>query len=220
MNIAASVVPVVFAILFSEMRGKYAKKVIQTVTTLPNFISWVVVYGLFFALFSVDGALNNILMNLGLITEPTNILGNNDLAWFFQLAAGVWKGTGFGAIVYLAAIAGIDLELYDAANIDGAGRFAKIWYITVPGLMPTFMTLLILSIGNLLSSNFEYFYVFNNPIVEDKLMVLSLYTYKVGMQMNNYSYSTAVGMTTSLVSVIILFTTNGLSKAIRGNSIF
>lgn len=221
LNIACSVLPVAFAVFLSEVRFPWYKKSVQVLTTLPNFISWVLVYSLFFALFNTsNGAVNQILLSLGLIEKPTNILINADLAWAFQICISVWKNSGWNAIIYFAAITGIDQELYDAADVDGAGTFQKILHVTVPGLMSTFFVLLLMSIANMLSNGFEQYYVFQNALTMNKLEVLDTYIYKIGLSNLQFSLSTAMGIFKSLVSIVLLTLANLASKAIRGESIF
>jgi ABC-type polysaccharide transport system permease subunit len=140
--------PMILAMLLNEVRFKPYKKVVQTLTTLPNFISWIIIYSLSFNIFSNDGLLNDVLFDLGLITKSTNLLGDKDSVYLFQTLLTLWKTVGWNSIIYLAAISGIDQELYDAAMIDGAGHFRSALHITLPGLMPTFVVLLLLSIGN------------------------------------------------------------------------
>ena len=219
LGLATSPLPIIFAIMLSETPGRRFKKFIQTTTTLPNFISWILVYSVFFTFFSAEGMINNLLMHLKIIDNPTTLLANGDIAWFFQTGVSIWKGLGWGAIIYLAAITGIDMELYDAAAVDGAGRFRKIIHITVPGIAETYIVLLLLSIGNILSTGFEHIYVFYNPMVADKLQVLDYYVYRVGIEMNDYSLSTTMGMSKTIISLILLFTANFMSKKIRGRSI-
>ena len=221
LNIACSVLPVAFAVFLSEVRFPWYKKSVQVLTTLPNFISWVLVYSLFFALFNTsNGAVNQILLSLGVIEKPTNILINADLAWAFQICISVWKNSGWNAIIYFAAITGIDQELYDAADVDGAGNFQKILHVTVPGLMSTFFVLLLMSIANMLSNGFEQYYVFQNALTMNKLEVLDTYIYKIGLSNLQFSLSTAMGILKSLVSIVLLTLANLASKAIRGESIF
>ena len=220
LNIACSVLPVAFAILLSELRGSRFKKVIQVTTTLPNFISWVLVYAIAFAAFSTDdGFVNLIMMKMALISAPTSILASGNAAWWFQTALGVWKGLGFGAIIYLATIGGLDPELYQAADVDGASRFAKIIYITIPGIASTYIVLLLLAISNFLSNGFDQYYAFMNAMVQVKLQVLDYYIYRTGLMLNQYSFSTALGIIKTVVSVILLFTVNFIVKRVRGTSI-
>ncbi|AIQ47455.1 ABC transporter permease [Paenibacillus sp. FSL R7-0273] len=221
LNIATSVLPVIFAIFLVELRSTRFKKVVQTLTTLPNFISWVLVYSFAFMLFSVDnGFLNNFLLDMGWISRPLNILASDDHTWMAMTLWSVWKGLGWGAIMYIAAITGIDQEIYEAARVDGAGRFRLMWHVTVPGLMPTFFVLLLLSIGNFINNGMEQFYVFQNAMNTNHIEVLDLYVYNIGMTNSNFGFATAVSMLKSLVSLFLLFIANTLSKVIRGDSIF
>jgi len=221
LGLLVSPLAVIFAIFLLELRSKKLQKFIQTTTTLPNFISWVLVYAVaYFMLSSGDGMINKLLLRLNLIEQPLNPLANPEIVWVLQTAISVWKTLGFSAVVYIAAIVGIDQEQYDAASVDGAGRFARIWHITVPGLLPTFITLLLLSIGSLLSNGFEQYYLFNNGLVQSHIQVLDLYVYRIGISQNNFPMSTAIGMAKTLVSIILLMTANQLSKRLRGQSIF
>ena len=223
-GILLSPLPAILAIMVTQLSGSWTgrlQKVIQTATSLPNFISWVLVYSLFFALFNTsNGAVNQILLSLGVIEKPTNILINADLAWSFQICVSVWKSAGWNAIIYFAAITGIDQELYDAADVDGAGNFQKILHVTVPGLLSTYFVLLLMSIANMLSNGFEQYYVFQNALTTNKLEVLDTYIYKVGLSNLQFSLSTAMGIFKSVVSIILLTIANLASKAIRGESIF
>ncbi|SFT06796.1 sugar ABC transporter permease [Paenibacillus sp. BC26] len=219
LNLLTSPLPVIFAILLSEVKHTSFQRVVQTIITLPHFVSWVIVFSLAFSVFSNDGLLNELLMNLHLIKEPTNLLGNGDAVWIFQTMLGIWKSLGWGTIIYLAAIIGIDQELYDAAHVDGAGRFRRIWHITVPGVAPTFIVLMILGMSNLLSVGMEQYLVFYNGLVADKITVLDLYLYRTGILNADYSYSTALGMSKTFISIILLFAANGIAKRIRGYGI-
>ena len=203
--------PMVFAILINEIRSTKFKKLVQTFTTLPNFISWIVVFTLAFAMFSSDGMVNNALSKAGL-AATVNPLGNNDHAWMFQWALATWKTLGWSAIIYIASIAGIDQELYDAAQVDGANRFQRIMNVTVPGLYPTFFVLLLLQISNILSNGFDQYFIFYNPLTADKLEVLDYYVYKIGVLTNNYPQSIALGMFKTVISVVLLFGANKFSK--------
>lgn len=218
--------PVIFAVMLNEIGFQKFKKAVQTLTTIPYFISWVIVYGIAHAFFASEGLFNNLFSQAGLEGLTVNILGNADIVWVFQTCMSVWKNLGWSAIIYLAAIAGIDEELYSAAKVDGAGRFRRILHVTIPGIAQTYIVLLLLSIsgllsvGNLFSTGFEQYFVFRNPMVLDNIEVLDLYTYKIGLVTNDYSFATAIGILKTLVSVVLLFTVNGLSKRIRGQSIF
>lgn len=221
LNILTSVFPLIFAIFLVEIKSKPYKKVVQTLTTLPNFISWVLVYSVAFSLFSVsDGFVNNLFVALGVIQEPINWLGTDDNVWISMTLWSIWKNLGWGSIMYLAAISGIDHELYEAAEVDGAGRFRKIWNITIPSLLPTYFVLLMLSIANFLNNGMDQYFVFQNAVNRSNIEVLDLYVYNIGMgSSNNFSFATAISMLKSLISVSLLFFANGLSKLLRGETI-
>jgi multiple sugar transport system permease protein/putative aldouronate transport system permease protein len=219
LGILTSWLPMAFAIMMSQVRVSGVKRVIQTITTLPNFISWVLVYAMAFTLFSSAGAVNSILLKLDLIERPVMFLRLNDHTWLNMLMWGIWKSLGWNAILYLAALAGIDPELYDAADVDGAGKWAVIWHIKLPSLMPTYFVLLILSVASFLNNGFDQYYVFSNPFNLSKIQVLDLYVYNLGIGTANYSLATAVSMLKSLVSLTLLFTCNKLSRIVRGESI-
>lgn len=215
--------PAVFAILLNEIRGRWFKKSVQTFSTIPYFISYVLIYISFVTLFSPsDGMINTLLVDkLHILKTPLNILNNEKIAWTVQTLTYLFKNLGYSAILYLSAIAGIDTQLYEAAEVDGAGRFQKIWNITVPGLIPTFVVLLVLGLGNVLSgAGFEQYYVFGNAMVLDKLEVIDTYTYKMGIIQGNYSFGTAMSMMKSVLSVALLLISNFVVKKVRGNSIF
>jgi putative aldouronate transport system permease protein len=159
------------------------------------------------------------LVNLRIVKQPLNILGNADLAWYFQTAVGVWKNLGWSAIIYIAAMTGIDPELYDAAEVDGAGRFGKIWHVTVPGVLPTYVVLLLLAVGNMLTNSFEQYFVFRNPLVVGRLDTLDIFIYTQGLGASRFAFATAAGMLKSLVSIGLLLFVNYLSKRVRGTSI-
>lgn len=221
LGILISPFPVLFAVFLSEMRSKVVQKVIQTTTTFPYFISWILVFSVAFTFFSTgEGFVNHFLTSLRIIDEPIDFLGTASYVWLFQTFLGLWKGLGFSAIIYLAALASIDQELYDAASVDGAGRMNKIVHITLPGLYPTYFTLLILSIGGILSNGFEQYYLFTNPLVQDKIQVLDTYVYRIGISQGDFPLSTALGMAKTLVSVALLFAASFISKRLRGTSIF
>lgn len=216
-----SVVPVVLAVMISEVPGRRYKKLVQTTTTLPNFISWVIVYSFAFSLFSSQGLVNDILVSLGVIEKPYLILQNRGAVYWFQNTMTIWKNSGWTSIIYLAAITGIDGELYDAASVDGAGRVNKIFHITLPGIAPTYAVLLLLSAGNMLTVGFDQYLLFDNPFTRTNIQVLDLYIYFVGLQSSapDIAYATAIGMLKTVISVILLFTVNFISKKVRGSSL-
>jgi len=219
-GIATSWVPIVFAIFLSELRSNPFKRSVQTLTTIPNYISWVLVYSVAFAIFSTEGFFNWLLISLGLIEEGKNFLMDGGNMWLKMWAWGTWKGLGWGAIIYIASISSIDPQLYEAAMVDGAGRFRRMWNITVPGLMPTYFVLLLLSIANMLSNGLEQYLVFSNPATVNTIEVLDLYVYNLGVGVGgNIPLATTIGMLKSIISVTLLFAANKASKIIRGESI-
>ena len=220
MFMAVTPVPMFLAILISEIKFKKFKSIVQTAFTLPNFISWIVVYAVFFAMFSTEvGLVNSVLLRFNLIETPVSPLTNLSYAWTIQTLLHIWKVAGFTAIIYLASIAGIDPELYNAASVDGAGRLQKIRHVTLPGLSSTYINMLLISSGFLLSNGFEQFFIFQNLLNREKLDVLDVYIYRVGMVFGDFPLSTALGMSRTIVSIIILFTVNWISKKVRGSSI-
>lgn len=220
LGILFSPLAVIFAIFLNEMPSQRFRKVVQSLTTLPNFVSWVVMFSIVFFTLSNQGFVNNILMNLGWVSQPINFMASKDNVWMTMQMYGLWKGLGWSAIVYLAAIAGIDQEQYEAATIDGAGRFAKIWYITVPGLFSTYFVLLVMGIGNFLNTGMEQYYIFQNPINKEYIQVLDLYVYNIGIGSGNVPLATAVGIMKSGISLVLLTAANLLSKKLRGTSVF
>lgn len=213
--------PMFFAVFLNEMRSKRFRKLVQTITTLPNFISWIIIYSLAYAMFAVDtGFVNNLLKALGLIEKPIAFLNSDDNVWLTMNLYGLWKSLGWNAIVYLAAIAGIDHEVLEAAEVDGAGRMSRIWHIVLPQLIPTFFVLLIMSIGNFLNSGMEQYKVFANAMNKPYIETLDLYVYNLGIGSGLISYSTAVGIMKSVVAVILFASANLLSKKVRGESLF
>ncbi|MDR2656974.1 MAG: ABC transporter permease subunit [Oscillospiraceae bacterium] len=221
-GIATSWMPMAFAIFLTEMNAPAPRKLVQGITTIPNFISWVLVYAVAFALFSTEGFVNSMLISLGVIKEGGNFLMSGANIWLKMWLWGVWKGLGWSAIIYVASISGIDQQLYEAASIDGAGRFDKMWHITLPGLMPTFFVLLLLSIANMLSNGMDQYLVFRNQMNKQTIEVLDLYVYTLGLASggsSNISLATVVGMFKSVISITLLFAANRVSFWIRGESI-
>lgn len=162
LNIATSVLPLFFAVFLNEIKCKWFRKMVQTLTTIPNFISWVLVYAVAFCLFSNTGMVNTVLQNLGVILKPIKFLDSDSHTYIAMLLWSTWKGLGWGAIMYLASIAGIDQEMYEAARVDGAGRFQLMRYITLPELMPTYFVMLMLSVANFLNNGMDQYFVFQN----------------------------------------------------------
>ena len=210
------VLPPAFAILLNELRSKRFSKLCQTAATLPNFVSWVLVYSVFYAVFTTDGVVNELLSIFG--AKQSWLSSKKDVYWF-QSFVWAWKNVGWKAIIYIAAIAGIDQTLYEAAAVDGANRWKQTLHITIPGLLPTFLVMFLLAIGAFVKNGLEQYMVFENAIISKKIETLELFTYNQGLKLLDYSYATAVGMFQSVISVVLLFLANGLSKWTRGESI-
>lgn len=219
LSIITSWLPMVFAIFLSECRSRRFQKTVQTLTTIPNFISWVLVYFMAYALFSTSGAVNGVLESLGLIDAPIQFMQSDSHTWLTMWLWNTWKGLGWGAIMYLAALSGIDQGLYEAARVDGAGRFRLIWHITVPGLLPTYFVLLLLSVANFLNNGMEQYFLFQNAFNTEHIQVLDLYVYNLGIKSGSYSLATAISILKSVVSITLLFSVNKLSKVFRGESV-
>ncbi len=219
LGLATSWLPMAFAIFLSEIKNSKYRRFVQTFTTIPNFISWVLVFAIAFSIFSTDGFISSLMMRLGFWDSGKNFLMSGDHTWLKMWLWGTWKGLGWSAIIYIAGISGIDQQLYEAATVDGAGRFQKMWHVTVPGLMPTFWVLLLMGIAGCLSNGMDQYLVFENSTNTSQIMVLDLYVYKMGIVNGAIPLSTAVGMLKSIISVTLLFAANSFSRLVRGESI-
>ena len=219
-TLGTSWLPMIFAVFLNELKCVRFRKFVQTVTTLPNFISWVLVYSVAFSLFNSTGMMNTLLASLGIISpdEPILFLQSSDHVWLTQWLWLTWKNLGWASIMYIAAISGIDNEMYEAARVDGATRMKMTWYITLPSLLPTFFVLLMINIANFLNNGMEQYYVFQNAFNKEYIQVLDLYVYNTAMGAGSYSVSVAISMLKSIVSLVLLFFANGASKLIRGES--
>ncbi|MCR4608716.1 MAG: ABC transporter permease subunit [Eubacterium sp.] len=213
LGILTSWIPLAFAVFLTEINAKPFRRIVQTFTTIPNFISWILVYTVALAIFSTDGFFN---MFFG--ASGNHLMGDSH-TWLKMLAWGIWKGVGWSAIIYIAGISGIDRQLYEAARVDGAGRFQRIWHVTLPGLMPTYMVMLLLAVAGMLSNGLDQYLVFSNASNMDHMEVLDLYVYHLGFEGGSIPLSTVIGMAKSLVSVALLFMANGVSKLVRHESI-
>ncbi len=219
LGLLASILPLFFAVLLNEIEIPWYRKLVQTLTTLPNFISWVLVYSIAFSLFASDGMANKVLLQAGIIENPIRFLDTDKHVYLAMILWQIWKTLGWNAIMYLASITGIDQELYDAAKIDGADRFALMRHITIPSLMPTFFVLLLLSVANFLNNGMDQYYVFQNAFNKNYIQVLDLYVYNVGMTGGSISLATMISMLKSIVSITLLTIVNFVSKKVRGESI-
>ncbi|MDQ0903548.1 sugar ABC transporter permease [Paenibacillus sp. V4I7] len=206
-------VPIVFAILLNEIRLMAFKRTMQTISYLPHFVSWVVVAGIVTKMLSTDGGIvNEILVGLHIIDKPIQFMAQGHMFWGIVTLSDLWKEMGWNSIIYLAAIAGIDPEQYEAAKVDGAGRFRRMWHITLPGIRPTIMVMMVLSIGWLTSIGFEKQYLLGNAIVQDYAEVLDLYVLNYGIKLARFSFGTAVGIVNTIVAITLLLTSNWLFK--------
>jgi len=213
--------PIVFAILISEVAHKRFKKLVQSISYFPHFISWIVFGGIVINLLSVEsGIVVPILRAVGLMDEPVNLLGNADAFWPIIILTSLIKGLGWGSIIYLAAITTIDPTLYEAATIDGAGRFRRIWHITLPSIAGTIIVFFILSVSNLLNSSFDHIWVFQTPLNLGRSEVIDTFVYKVGITQMRYSYTTAVGLFKSVVALVLLVAGHLICKRVAGRGIF
>ena len=223
-TIAMSVINLVFstvcsillAVLLNEVRNRRFKRTVQTVTYLPHFLSWVIVVGMAQNIFASNGAVNDLLLSLGLVREPVFFLGKGEYFWWLFGVINVWKEVGWGTIIYIAAMTGIDPSLYEAAAIDGAGRFQRILHVTLPGIKSTFMVLLIMNIGHLMDAGFEVQYLMRNPLVMKYSDTIDVYAmiYSFGGARAHFSIGVAAGMFKSLVAIILLLGANGIARAL------
>ncbi|WP_169083681.1 ABC transporter permease [Paenibacillus sp. PL91] len=206
--------PIALALMLNEVKNMMFKRLVQTVSYLPHFMSWVIVAGLIMSMLSTDnGSVNILLEKMNFIEEPINFLSLPELFWSILVSTGVWKEIGFGSIVYLAAIASIDPSMYEAASMDGASKFKQIFLITLPSIMPVVLIFMILAIGNLLNAGFEDILLLAvNPVLRDVSDVIDTYVYRVGIQSSRYSYATAVGLFKAVISVGLLTMANYLAR--------
>ena len=213
--------PILFAILLNELKQARFKKIVQTFSYLPYFISWVFVVGFMYTLFDTEkGAIGALLVNLHIISKETMLMGSPDHFLTLVVISDVWKNLGWNSIIFLAAITAVDAEQYEAALADGAGRFRRIWHITLPAIKPTVVILLILSISGLFNANFDQLFMMKNSMTQDAANVIGIYAYQMGVVLGRFSYGTAVGLFQSVVSVILLVVANITSKKLTEESLF
>ncbi|MFP4976986.1 ABC transporter permease [Paenibacillus sp. CN-4] len=201
---------IVFAILICEVKNAVFKKMVQTVSYLPHFISWVVVAGMAMTIFSIDelAPVNSLLLNLGLVDEPINFLGDAGSFWPLVTALNVWKNVGWNSIIYIAAITSIDKQLYESAVIDGAGKFKQIIHITIPTIMPTIILLFTFGVGYILNAGLDQQLFLQNPMNISRSEVLDTYVLKYGLQQAAFSYGAAVGLFKSVVGIVLIVLCN------------
>ncbi len=206
------VTAIVFAILLNEIKTKGGKKVVQTISYLPHFLSWIIVTGILHDMLSGGGIVNELLLNLNIISQPINFFAHPGYFWPIVAFANVWKETGWNAIIYLAAITSIDPSLYEAAAIDGAGRWAKIKHVTLPGIKPTIIILLLMNVGNVLNAGFEVQYLLGNGLVQKVSQTIDIYVLKWGISQGDFAIGTAAGIFKSFVSIILIVIANQIAK--------
>ena len=216
--IMGMIVPIIFALMLNEVRNRIFKKTVQTIVYMPYFLSWVLLGGIFSMIFSLDGVFNEFLKLFNV--EPIMFLGSNK--WFRTIIVGtdVWKNFGYNAIVYLAALTGIDANLYEAAAIDGAGRWKQLVHVTMPALIPTIILMTTLSLGNILNAGFDQIYNMYTVPVYQTGDIIDTYVFRIGLQGMQYSLGTAVGMLKSVVSFILIGVSYWLAKRFAGYHIF
>lgn len=212
-------ITIVFAILLNEIKNVRYKKLVQTISYLPHFISMVIVAGMIRELVSTSGPINSLIVSMG--GEPIQFISLPQ--WFTTIfvTSGIWQGLGWGTILYLAAMSGINPELYEAASLDGANRLKQIWHVTLPGILPTIMTLLILNIGSLCgSAAFEKVFLLYQPTTYETADIIATYVYRMGLGSGNYSYATAVGLFQGLINIVLLTAANIFSKKTTGSGLY
>ncbi|MGI2295380.1 ABC transporter permease [Paenibacillus sp. GXUN7292] len=213
--------PIILALMLNEVRHMAFKRIVQTITYLPHFMSWVIVGGLVMSLLSTEnGSINILLEKTGTIDEPINFMSIKEYFWSILITTNIWKEIGFSSIIYLAAIAGVDPHLYEAADIDGASKFKQIYLITIPTIMPVISIFMILAMGSLLNAGFEDILILaQNPLLRPVSDVIDTYVYRVGLQNQKYSYAVAVGLFKAIVSIGLLTTANYIARR-SGNSLW
>jgi putative aldouronate transport system permease protein len=217
----STVFAIVFALMLNEVRIKGVKKFVQTVSYLPHFLSWIIVTGIVFDVLSLDnGIINQLLVGVGILDRPINWLAYPKFFWWIVTFATLWKETGWNSIIYLATMSSINPDLYEAAEIDGAGRFRKILHITLPGIKSTIFILLIINIGNILNTTFEIPYLLQNDLVRSVAQTIDIYVLKYGISQNDYSLGTAAGIFKSIVSIVIIFIANKIAKKMGEEHLF
>ena len=211
---------IIFAILLNEVKNVLGKKMVQTISYLPHFLSWIIVTGILHDALSSTGIVNEVLQKLGTVSSQINFFAHESYFWPIVAFSNLWKETGWNAIIYLAAITAIDPSLYEAASIDGAARWAKIRYITLPGIKPTIMILLLMNVGNVLNAGFEVQYILGNGLVQKVSQTIDIYVLNWGISQNDYSLGTAAGIFKSAVSIFLILLANRMAKRSGEESLF
>lgn len=210
-----------FALLLNEISSRGYKRFVQTASYLPHFLSWVIVCSLIANILSTyDGTLNNILMFFGFIDKPILWLGEKEYFWWIVTFSNVWKEVGWNSIIYIAAMSAIDPQLYESCEIDGGNRYRKIWHITLPGIRPTIIVLLIMNIGWLMNAGFEVQYLFGRGLVMEVSQTIDIFVLKYGITLGNYSLATAAGIFKSVISIFLIAVTNYMSGKFDDETVF
>jgi len=212
--------PIAFAILLNEIRKKRFRQFVQTVSYLPHFISWVVLGGIMITWLSDAGMINEVLTSFGIIKEPVVFLAKPQYFWGLTIISEVWKELGWSAIIYVAAISGIDQQMFEAATVDGASKVQKIKYITLPAIKGTIAIMFILAVANMLNSNFDQIFILKNVLNASKSQVVDTYVYEIGLRIGRYSYATAIGLFKSIIAMILLLVANYTTKKLQGRSLY
>jgi putative aldouronate transport system permease protein len=206
------VTAIVLALILNEVKNMFFKRTIQTISYMPHFLSWVIVAGIVQNVLSTDsGIVNDLLLRFGLIDSKINFLGETKYFWTIVGVSNVWKEVGWNTIIYLAAMSAIDTSLYEAASIDGAGRYKKMWHITIPAIKSTFVILLIMNIGHILEAGFEVQYLLGTGPVQEVSETIDIFVLKYGLQKGDYGLATAAGIFKSIISVVLVFSANWIS---------
>lgn len=203
-----------FALMLNEMRAERFKKFTQTISYLPHFLSWVIVCSLVSNILSSSGAVNNVLMALGVIDQPILWLGEQKYFWWVVTLSNIWKETGWNSIIFIAAMTGIDTSLYEVADLDGANRYRKMWHVTLPGIRSTIIVLLIMNLGWVLNGSFEIQYLLGDGMLQDVSQTIDIFVLKYGINIGNYSLATAAGMFKSVISLVLVFGTNWFANRV------
>ena len=210
--------PIIFAILLNEVKSSKFQKVLQTVVYLPHFLSWAVVAGIFVSLLGSTGLVNSFLVSAGF--DKIDFLMSNHLFRPVLIFSDAWKEVGWSSIIYFAAIAGLDQECFEAARVDGANRMQQIWYVTIPGLMPTIVLMLILRVGSIMNAGYGQVLAMYNPTVYETGDIIETYIYRIGLGKMDFSTGTAVGLFNSIIALILVVSSNAVAKKMSGKSIW
>ena len=210
--------PIIFALILNEIGNQKFKKTVQTISYLPHFVSTVVIAGLILNFTSTEGIITNLLTHIGFAKQ--NMLLNSSLFRTIYVGSDIWQGIGWASIIYIAALMGVNQELYEAVTIDGGGRWRKLWHISLPGIMPTVVVMFILRVGNMMNIGYEKIILLYNPAIYETADVISTFVYRKGLLEYNYSFGTAIGIFNSVINLVLLYSMNRLSRKYSENSLW